>query len=162
MKTCPHCMEEIPDKARKCKFCWEWVTEEEDIFDKKEEIDDIDDEDLDDDIDDEDLDDDIDDEDLDDDIDDEISHRKKENKSKNSVRWMNLSDHEINKPKNQVSVTKNDKESNSNKQLIMAIVWGILLIIALIKLSYILRWIILLVAWIFLIMPYYIDRFGKR
>ena len=51
---------------------------------------------------------------------------------------------------------------NSNKELIMAIIWGILLIIACIKLGYILWWVILLVAWIFLTMPYYIERVSKK
>lgn len=41
MKTCPYCMWEIPEKARKCKFCWEWVTEEENLNDNRKEIDDI-------------------------------------------------------------------------------------------------------------------------
>src|SRR5690348_7756755 len=27
MKSCPLCLAEIPDEARKCMFCGEWVTE---------------------------------------------------------------------------------------------------------------------------------------
>lgn len=41
MKTCPYCMWEIHENARKCKFCWEWVNEEENLDNERKDMDGI-------------------------------------------------------------------------------------------------------------------------
>ena len=138
-------MESIPDTAKKCRYCWEWVTEKVDVFDenkkkraKKVDVD-IDDEELDDDIDDEELDDDIDDEDVDD---EENSVVSKSHKKENIKRWNNSK--------------KNDKAKT------MAIIWIVLLFISLWILRSFFFWVLFLIVWIFLIVPFYNDWISKK
>ena len=35
MKKCPYCLSEVQNKAKKCKHCWEWLVNENDIISKK-------------------------------------------------------------------------------------------------------------------------------
>ena len=72
MKTCPYCMWEIPDRARKCKFCWEWVIDDNNPFrnwEKEGKIEEIK-EDIDDEVEDDDIDDEVEDDDIDDEVED--------------------------------------------------------------------------------------------
>ena len=41
MKSCPYCMWEIPNAAKKCKFCWEWVIDNKNPFRNGNEVEEV-------------------------------------------------------------------------------------------------------------------------
>lgn len=76
--------------------------------------------------------------------------------------WINEKEDILDNQSDRKISVKDEEDNGFSKQLIMAIIWGILLIFACITLRIILLGVILLIFWILLVVPYFNDCFGKK
>lgn len=144
MRICPYCNWKISDTAKKCKHCWERVNQLNNHDESKK-----------------------------------IENQKWEDKHfekkiKKVNDWFENINRTLDKTVENLQKkyrTNNDEHSNdigdtdssnSSVKIVLAVLW----IFCLIYTAYLFRaflfWIILLVLWVFLIIPYYIDYFNKK